>query len=72
MTVYGSQEFTTFNCKVCGKTGYLGEAYLSSSTSRKHGSHIRPYHASCWNETNGRTKRKSKEETATLFDFIMD
>ena len=71
MTVYGSQEFSTFVCVVCKDKGYLSEAYLKSKRDRKHGSDIRPYHASCYNKTNGKTKRVEKS-TATLFDFIME
>ncbi len=71
MTVYGNQEFTTFTCVVCKQRGYLSEAYLKSKRDRKHGSDIRPYHASCYNQTNGRSKRTEKS-TATLFDFIME
>lgn len=80
MTVYGNQEYTTFKCVACGQTGFLSEAYLKSKRDMRHGSDIRPYHASCYNETNGKftdnpsNKRrgKSKEATATLLDFIME
>jgi hypothetical protein len=71
MTVYGNQEFTTFTCVVCKEKGYLSEAYLKSKSARKHGSDIRPYHASCYNETNGKVRKKEKS-TASLFDFIME
>lgn len=71
MTVYGTQEFTTFTCVVCKQKGYLSEAYLKSKRDRKHGSDIRPYHASCYNETNGKIKSTDKS-TASLLDFIME
>lgn len=71
MTVYGNQEYTTFICLICKKPGFLSEAYLQSKSKRKHNSHVRPYHASCYNETNGKV-RKEEKSTATVFDFIME
>jgi hypothetical protein len=71
MTVYGTQELTTFTCVVCMQKGYLSEAYLESKTKRKHNSHVRPFHASCYLETNGKVPRK-KEPSATLLNFIME
>lgn len=80
MTVYGNHELTTFTCVVCGKKGYLSEAYLKSKDRRKHDSDVRPYHASCYNETNGKyrqTESKSRIKLtgrieATLEHFIME
>lgn len=71
MTVYGTQELTRFKCVVCGEMGFLSEAYLQSKSKRKHDSDVRPYHASCYIETNGKV-RKVEKSTATLFDFIME
>lgn len=71
MTVYGTQELTTFTCVVCKQKGYLSEAYLESRSKRKHHSDVRPFHASCYNETNGKVPRP-KETSATLIEFIME
>jgi hypothetical protein len=72
MTVYGHQEFTKFTCKVCGKDAYLAEAYKESRTKRKHGSHMRPYHAHCYIDTNGKYKKTLEKSTASLFEFLKD
>jgi len=72
MTVYGHQELTKFTCKVCGEVGYLAEAYKESKTKRKHDSHMRPYHASCYIETNGKHKKVKEPSTASLFEFLKD
>ncbi len=72
MTVYGTQEFTRFICVVCKEPGFLSEAYLESKSKRKHDSDVRPYHASCYNETNGRVRRKSESQPAvSLSDFFI-
>ena len=71
MTVYGYHELTKFTCAICKKEGYLSEAYLESKSKRKHESDVRPYHASCYNATNGRISRKEDIE-ATLEFFIME
>ena len=68
VTIYGTTEYTTFTCKVCKKKGYLSEAYLESKSKRKSPNQIRPYHASCWNETNGKTR---KEEDAEISNTLM-
>ena len=70
-TIYGTQEYTTFMCKVCKQKGYVGEAYLESSAKRKHPDQIRPYHATCWNETNGKTRKEEDREISnTLMSFF--
>lgn len=72
MTIYGHMEMTKFTCAVCKKEGYLSEAYLTSKTKRKHASDVRPYHASCYNETNGRIKPKSESSPAvSLIEFFI-
>ena len=68
-TVEGKKTLRTFTCKTCKKKGYFSEAYLDSK--RKNG--IRPYHASCWNQYNGKTFSRlvaSDEPVATL-EFII-
>lgn len=64
-TIYNKIEYTTFICKVCGEIGYYAEAFRESKTYRKHENHIRPYHASCYIKTNGRTRPKP-EQPATI------
>lgn len=72
MTVYGKLEMTTFICKVCGETGYLSEAYKESTSKRKNGSDMRPYHASCYIKTNGKYLKDPEKSTASLFEFLKD
>jgi hypothetical protein len=72
MTVFGHQELTKFTCKVCGEDGYLAEAYIESKTKRKHDSHIRPYHARCYIDTNGKHVKPLEKSTASLFEFLKD
>lgn len=72
MTVYGKTEFTTVKCKVCGEDVYLAEAYKESKSKRKHGSHMRPYHAKCYISTNGKYLPEKEESTASLFEFLKD
>jgi hypothetical protein len=72
MTVYGTMEMTKFICVVCKEPGYLSEAYLESKTKRKHDSDVRPYHASCYSETNGRVRKKSESDPAmSLTEFFI-
>lgn len=62
--IYGQTEYSKFICENCIKSGYLAEAYLQSKSKRKHENDIRPYHASCWNESNGRiTPRPEAPQT---------
>lgn len=73
MTLYGNMEYTTFTCKVCKKKGYVAEAYKESKSKRKHSNQIRPFHATCWNATNGKTRREEdKEVSTTLLSFIIE
>jgi hypothetical protein len=72
MTLFGHQELTKFTCKVCDEVGYLAEAYKESKTKRKHGSHMRPYHARCYIETNGKHTKTNEKSTASLFEFLKD
>lgn len=53
-SIYSEVVYTTFICKICFELGYYSEAYLESGPRRKHENHIREYHASCYNESNGR------------------
>jgi hypothetical protein len=72
MTVYGHQEMTKIKCKVCKEDVYLAEAYKESKPKRKHNSHMRPYHASCYVETNGKFKLPLEKSTSSLFEFLKD
>ena len=72
MTLYGYQVLTTGLCKVCGESFYLAEGYKKSSEQSKHGSHMRPYHASCYIKTNGKYRKTPEKSTASLFEFLKD
>jgi hypothetical protein len=68
-TVDGTKTLKQFTCKTCKKKGYYSEAYLDAKRKDK----IRPYHASCWNQYNGKTFSSllgSSEPTATL-EFLL-
>lgn len=60
-TLFGKR-LKTFVCKVCGETGIHREAYMQSRSKRRFGETIREYHATCWNDFNGKTSKRLKAE----------
>jgi hypothetical protein len=72
MTLFGYQELTKIKCKVCGNYAYLSEAYPKSKSQQKHGSDMRPYHANCYINTNGKYLPEKEPSTGSLFEFLKD